>query len=149
MPPAHSINWLAALIRALRLSKKIFFSTSLRSRPIEVSDQPNEFWTQPWPKILHQWSGLAMHRLWSNCMAGIWNSSEPLKAVFNYVSTFKKIWVAWPYKATSISVPLIRCKNEALKNIALQKHHQVLQRSENRQVTGYAIPIFPHRLLSE
>ena len=36
-----------------------------------------------------------------------------------------------------ISVSLIRCKNEALKNCT------VLQRSKNIQVTGLAILIFP------
>ena len=35
-----------------------------------------------------------------------------LKALFNNVSTLKKIWAAWPYM---LSVSLIWCKNEALK----------------------------------
>ena len=42
---------------------------------------------------------------------------------------------------------LIRCKNEALKKIAPQKHHEVLQRSEYRQVTGFILLISAHRLL--
>ena len=42
------------------------------------------------------------------------------------VSTLE-IWAARPYM---LSVSLIRCKNEALNKIALQKHHYVLQRSE-------------------
>ena len=37
--------------------------------------------------------------------------------------------------------------NEALRKIASQKHHQVLQRSENRQITGFILLISPHRLL--
>ena len=43
-----------------------------------------------------------------------------LKALFNNVFTLKKIWAACPYM---LSVSLIRCKNEALKKIVLQKHH--------------------------
>ena len=39
------------------------------------------------------------------------------------------------------------CKNEVLKTIAPQKHHYLLQRSENRQLTRFTIIfIFPHRL---
>ena len=37
------------------------------------------------------------------------------------------------------AVSLITCKNEALIKLALQKHHQVLQRSENRQVTIHSV----------
>ena len=33
------------------------------------------------------------------------------------------------------------------EKIAPQKHHEVLQRSENRQVTGFILLIFPHRPL--
>ena len=40
-------------------------------------------------------------------------------------------------------VSLIRCKNEALKKIAPQKQYQLLQRSENRQVTGFSLLISP------
>ena len=37
----------------------------------------------------------------------------------------------------AMSVSLIRCSNEALKKFAPQKHQEVLQRSENRQVTRF------------
>ena len=33
------------------------------------------------------------------------------------------------------------------EKMALQKHHQVLQRSENMQVTGFILLISTHRLL--
>ena len=49
--------------------------------------------------------------------------------------------------AISVFDKVYNCANEALKNIAPQKHHQVLQRKENRQVTGFILLISPHRLL--
>ena len=61
-----------------------------------------------------------------------------LKALFNNVFTLKQIWAACPYM---LSVSLIRCKNEELKKIAPQKHNEVLERSENRQVTGFVLLI--------
>ena len=42
-----------------------------------------------------------------------------LKALFNTIFTVK-IWAACPYM---LSVSLIRCTNEALKKIVLQKQH--------------------------
>ena len=42
-----------------------------------------------------------------------------------------------------LSVSLIMSKSEALKKIVLQKHHYVLQKSENRQVTRFTMLIFP------
>ena len=41
-----------------------------------------------------------------------------------------------------LPVAVIWCKKEALKTIAIQKHHYVLQ-NENIQVTGFTILIFP------
>ena len=66
-----------------------------------------------------------------------------LKALFNNVSTLK-IWAAWPYM---LSVSLIRCKNEALKNLkkknCTSKALLSTPKEWNKQVTRFFILIFP------
>ena len=63
-------------------------------------------------------------------------SNIQLKALFNNVFTLNKIWAAWSYM---LSMSLVRCKNEDLKNCT--------SISEIRQVTTFTILISPHRLL--
>ena len=47
-----------------------------------------------------------------------------------------------------LPVSFIRCNNEALKILHLmQTHHEVLQRSENREMTGFSSLISPPILL--
>ena len=61
----------------------------------------------------------------------------PLKALCNNAFTLKKSELHAP-TCYQCSVFLIRCKYVALKKIA--------QRSENRQVTGFILPISPYAI---
>ena len=61
-----------------------------------------------------------------------------LKALFKNVFTFK-IWAAYPY---TLSVSLIRCKNEALKKLHLKSTIKCF-----KQVTRFILLISRHRLL--
>ena len=56
-------------------------------------------------------------------------------ALFNNFSGLKNLRLM--HVLTDNRLSLVWCKNEALKKIVLQKHHSVLQKSENRQVTSY------------
>ena len=58
---------------------------------------------------------------------------------------WKLIWGTNP--GYTLSVSLIRCTNEVLKNLHLKRTIKGYQRNEKRQVTWFSILISPHRLL--